>query len=299
MRNENQTITRRDFLRGATCATLAATVGLPSLRAEDTESASLTKVVLVRDETAVDDQGLVNGATIKRMLDQALTELFGTEKPIAAWKTILKPDDVLGIKTNVWGPLPTPLEVEDALKAGAFSAGVEEKNIAISDRGVLRSDIFKQATALINVRPLRTHHWSGIGGLIKNYIMFTPSPSAYHDNSCASLAKLWELPQVQGKTRLQVLVVLTPQFHGTGPHHFDNEFIWSYKGLLVGTDPVAIDSIGIRLLQAKRNEYFGEDRLMKPPPHHVAIADVKYKLGTSDPAEIDLVKLGWQQDILI
>lgn len=96
-----------------------------------------------------------------------------------------------------------------------------------------------------------------------------------------------------------MLVMLTPLFHGIGPHHFDREFVWPYKGLLVGTDPVAIDSVGVRILQAKRLVYFGEERPLKPPAHHVKFADIRHKLGISDPARIDLIKLGWTKDILI
>ena len=44
--------------------------------------------------------------------------------------------------------------------------------------------------------------------------------------------------------RLNILVMLTPQFHGVGPHSFSSRFTWPYGGLLVGTDPVAVDATG-------------------------------------------------------
>jgi hypothetical protein len=299
MDRNDAVITRRDFLRGATIATAAAVVGLPHLNAEDVSSQARSRVVLIRDERAVLDDGELNAEVIEKMLNQAVAEFFGTETPLDAWKKIVRPSDVVGIKSNDWGPLPTPSEVENAIKRGVLSAGVPEENIDIRDRGVLGSKIFQSATALINSRPMRTHHWAGVGGLLKNYIQFTPNPPKYHNDSCADLAKLWELPAVKGRTRLNVLVMLTPLFHGIGPHHFDPEFVWSYKGLLVGTDPVAIDSVGVRILQAKRLAYFGEERPLKPPAHHVTFAEIRHKLGVSDPARIDLVKLGWTKDALI
>ncbi|NWF99674.1 MAG: hypothetical protein HXY19_01860 [Thermoanaerobaculaceae bacterium] len=76
----------------------------------------------------------------------------------------------------------------------------------------------------MNVRPLRTHNLSGLGTLIKNSIMFVPDPSSYHANACEKLGAIWHLPHVKGKTRLNVPVRLTPQFHSTGPHHFSKGY---------------------------------------------------------------------------
>ena len=76
----------------------------------------------------------------------------------------------------------------------------------------------------VNVRPLRTHNLSGLGTLIKNSIMFVPDPSSYHANACEKLGAIWHLPHVKGKTRLNVPVMLTPQFHSTGPHHFSKGY---------------------------------------------------------------------------
>ena len=129
--------------------------------------------------------------------------------------------------------------------------------------------------------------------------MFSPNPPDYHANSCANLGTLWDLPIVRGKTRLNILVLLTPLFYGVGPHHFDSTYIWSYKGLLVGTDPVALDSVGVHLFQNKRREFFGKNKPIKPSAHHIAFADKKYNLGNSDLNDIEIVKLGWQDNILI
>jgi hypothetical protein len=146
---------------------------------------------------------------------------------------------------------------------------------------------------------MRTHHWSGVGSLLKNYIMFVEEPWQYHDNSCADLAKLWRLSHVKDKTRLNILVMLTPLFHGIGAHHFDKTYTWPYKGLLVGTDPVAVDAVGLEILRAKRKEFFGDDRPLKPSPHHIALADTKHKLGVADPNKIDIIRIGLAEGSLI
>jgi hypothetical protein len=135
--------------------------------------------------------------------------------------------------------------------------------------------------------------------MIKNYIIFTEDPSTYHPDSCADLASIWELPIVRGKTRLNILVLFTPLFHGMGPHHYSPDYTWPYKGMLVGFDPVAVDATGVRILLAKRKQHFGEDRPLNPPPKHVFLADTRYHLGTADPQNIELIKLGWDDNSLL
>lgn len=299
MSESQNLITRRDFIRGTACVTLALAMGINCEGQEKIKPVKKTRVVLVRDVGVFDEKGNINAKVIQQMLDDAVTALFDKKDPVEVWKTIVKPKDVVGIKSNVWGPLPTPTELEQALKQRVMDAGVAEKNISIDDRGVLRDKVFQKATVLINARPLRTHHWSGVGGCLKNYVMFVPKPYEYHGNTCADLAAIWKLPIVKDKTRLNVLVMLTPLFHGVGRHHFDQKYTWSYKGLLVGTDPVALDAVGLHIFRAQRLAYFGEERPMKPPPHHIAFADTKHHLGTSDLEKIELVKLGWKEGILI
>ena len=296
---KNGTITRRDFLRGSVATTLAVTMGLPFEIKAEHELKKKTKVILIRDADVIDKRGTINLKVIQRMLDKAITTLFSKKDPVEAWKLLVKPTDVVGIKSNVWGPLPTPKEMESALKKHVLDAGVPENNISIDDRGVLKNKIFLNATALVNVLPFITHHWSGVGGCIKNYIMFAPNPPFYHPDSCANLAAVWKLPIVKDKTRLNILVMLTPLFHGIGAHHFDSTYTWPYKGILVGTDPVALDAVGLRIIELKRKAYFGEDMPLKPPAKHIAIADITHKLGTSNLKEIELLKIGWMEEILI
>ncbi|MHC4128227.1 MAG: twin-arginine translocation signal domain-containing protein [Planctomycetota bacterium] len=298
MAEKTDGLTRRGFIKGAGLATVGGAVGLAGPQEAGLGTKKTSRAVLIRDEQAMSATGVIDGARIQTMMDQAMTSLFGMEDPADCWKLIIKPDDIVGLKTNVWRRLPTPSELVKVLRRGVMSAGVSAENIDEGDRDVLKKDIFKRATALINARPMRTHSWSGVGSLIKNYITFDHPPD-YHDDACADLAKLWELPIVKGKTRLNVLVMLTPQFHNIGPHHFDPMYTWPYKGLIVSTDPVAADALGLRIIQAKRRAAFGEDRPLQPTAHHIQRADTVHNLGVADMDRIDLVRLGWKADALI
>jgi hypothetical protein len=300
-------ITRREFIRGTAGVTLAGAVGgwtgcrEPKSTEENTPKSApaRARVVLVRDEKALDEGGRPQAAVLRRMLDEAVTAFTDESDPVAAWKGLVRPTDTVGIKSNVWRFLRTPEGLEEAIRGRLMDAGVSPERIGIDDRGVLGNPVFQAATALVNVRPMRTHHWSGVGSLIKNYIMFHPEPWTWHDDSCADLAGIWDLPVVRGKTRLNILVMLTPLFQSKGPHAFSRKFTWPYRGLLVGTDPVAVDAVGLRILEAKRREHFGRDEPFHVPPKHIRVAEEKFGLGVAEAARIDLLRLGWTENALV
>lgn len=294
---EKRDFSRRDFLKTGTLAAAAAMlVNSPILNFAAADEK--TPVVLIRDLNVLDENRKARPEVIQRMIDEAVNKLFNTSNPVDAWKKIIKPSDIVGIKTNLW-KLGTPPEVENTLKKGVLSAGVDEKKISIRDQGILKDNIFMNATALINTRPMRTHYWSGVGSLLKNYILFVPKPSDYHPDSCADLGAIWNLPLVKGKTRLNVLVMLTPMFHSVGPMGYSPEHIWNYCGLIVGTDPVACDSVGLRIIEAKRREFFKEEKPLNPHAKHILYADTRHHIGTADMNKINLIKLGSAENILI
>ena len=289
-------ITRRDFLRAGACITLGSFMGLPHGVGSSANREGKSRVVLMRDKDVLDSNEQINRIALEEMLDDAVTTLLDAPDPSSAWKRLVTPGDIVGIKTNAWPYLPTPPPLNEAIRKRLLEAGVGEENISADDRGVLRDAVFQRSTALINVRPMRTHHWSGLGTLLKNYIMFVPQPSRYHDNACERLGAIWQLPHVKGKTRLNILVMLTPLFHGMGPHHFSRQHTWPYSGLIVSQDPVAADATGARIIQARREAFFGGERPVTPLPRHIVAADTRFGLGNSRAERIELIRLGWQKD---
>lgn len=346
MKKKDSELSRRDFLRKASTATLIGAVGVSSAcdnskkeppaaaraqtRGQPVEPAAppaggagaaadkaaeatpesapaadgdvpkkAARVVLVRDDSVLDEGRNAKREVLAKMVDDGVVALLGAGDAAAAWARLIRPDDVVAIKSNHWRFLRTPPALEEVLRERVEGAGVPADRIAIADRNMRKSDVFKNATALVNVRPMRTHHWSGVGSLLKNYINLYPEPSEWHGDSCANLAGLWEMPSVKGKTRLNILVMMTPLFHGKGPHHFHAKYTWAYRGLLIGTDPVAVDSTGLRILEAKRAQHFGKNMPFAVEPKHIRVAQEKYGLGIADPDDIELVRIGTQKDVLI
>jgi len=294
---KNSEIKRREFITRSSSALLGSMLysSLPGVL----QAADKSKVVLVRKADLHSDNGEPRPEAVNEMIDEAVTALVDASDADQFWTGLIKPEDIVGIKTNVVWYLPTPETVNDALLDRVKKTGVKTENIALDDRGVRGNPVFQKATKLINVRPLRTHHWSGVGSLIKNYIMFSDHPPDYHPDSCADLGKLWHLPQVKDKTCLNLLIMFRPLFHGVGPHHYNPKYTWAYNGLLAGFDPVAVDSIGVEILRAKRQDYFGENRPINPPPKHIAYADSRYHLGNASLDRVDLVTSGWNEGRLI
>ncbi|MBP1619764.1 MAG: hypothetical protein H6Q02_531, partial [Acidobacteria bacterium] len=130
----NDGLTRRTLIeRGGLLA--AGAIVAPALGA--LAAAEKARVVLVRDPSAVIAEGMVDGGKLAEMLDVAVAALVGEREPAAAWRRIVRPADVVGIKSNVWRNLPTPPALEAAITRRVVEAGVAEQAVAIDDHGIL------------------------------------------------------------------------------------------------------------------------------------------------------------------
>ncbi len=296
-------VTRRDFIKGAAMGALgialygkekqlfAASGGqFEPVAAGNPQST----VVLIRNEKAVGAGDRIDAAVVREMIDTALAEFSGEKDAAKAWARFIKPDDTVGVKFTrcEWMRVHTEQPVIDAIIKRVGEVGVSKDRIFAQDGGLPVT----KCTALINVPSVKVHTLTGIAVSLKNYINFSAQPSKYHALS-ANLGEIFLLPEVKGKTRLIVVDMLRPYF-GPGPQ-INPLHRWNYCGIMVATDPVAVDTVCLKICQAKRNLFKGEEWPLSPPPDSIYSADKNYKLGTSDPARIKLVKLGWEKDILL
>ena len=155
----------------------------------------------------------------------------------------------------------------------------------------------KRCTALICMPALKGHWLTGIGTVIKNYIMYSGRPSRYHEENSAKLGEIWLIPEVKGKTRLVLVDAIHP-LCDKGPQP-DPRYKWPYNGLLAGIDPVAVETVCLRILTEKRHALRGEPWPISPPPICVEAADKTYNLGTSKMEKIKIVHFGWEEDLLL
>nr|MDJ0784349.1 DUF362 domain-containing protein [Desulfosarcinaceae bacterium] len=223
-------LTRRDFLKGSAAATLAASIAQPGLARLANAAQPKSAVTIVRHPTVLDTFRRVDTDTLEQMVDQAVIQVTGQRDATAAWRQLFKPDDVVGL-------VPTPHlnpthdEVVDLVKAGLIrNAGVAAANVVMAQGGIRRP---KRCTALIALPGLKAHWLTGVGTVLKNYIMYSGAPTRYHGADSAKLGEIWRLEGVRGKTRLILVDALYP-LCDKGPQP-DPRYQWPYHGLIAGT----------------------------------------------------------------
>ncbi len=293
MKDKKPVITRRDFMRGTIGATIGVSIfGLNWPKAE-AKALRSSLVTVVRDKNAMDSSRNVDPAIIDNMLEQTLIKFTGRKNTKDAWLSLVKPSDTIGLVPT--GHLnPTHDEVFDAVKNSLMDAGIPKENIVMAQGGPSRT---KSCSALIALPALKAHQQTGIGTVLKNYIMFSGRPSQYHKSNSSKLGEIWNLPDVKGKTRLVLVDSLYP-LCDKGPQP-DPRYKWHYNGLIAGADPVAVETVCLRIIEEKRQALRGEPWPLSPPPICIEAADTVYGLGTSNMAEISIEHVGWEQDLLL
>jgi len=293
LKNEKKKLTRRDFIRGTVGATLGASlVGLNWSKARGAADGS-SLVTIVRDKNAMDAAKNVNTDILKNMLDQTLIKFTGKNSVKDAWLSLVKPSDKIGLVPTPHLN-PTHEELVNAVKSSLIDSGIPEENISDAQGG---PDKPKACTALIGLPGLKAHWLTGIGTVLKLYILYSGSPRSYHQQDNSKLGEIWNLPFVKGKTRLVLVDALHP-LCDKGPQP-DPRYKWAYNGLIAGTDPVALDTVCLKIIMNKRESLRGEPWPLSPPPLCVEAADKVYGLGTSRMENIKIEHYGWDEDLLL
>jgi uncharacterized protein (DUF362 family) len=140
-------------------------------------------------------------------------------------------------------------------KAGSFSTGVS--NI-----------ITDECTALINVPLLKTHPGALISLNLKNHYGSIPkeivqdSSLKFHsDGKFENIVHVNSLPPIKEKTRLCITDGLVAQYD-KGPKG-NPKYQWDFGGIIMGTDPVAVDTIGLQVINTERSKHNLNNRKVK------------------------------------
>ena len=234
----------------------------------------------------------VDMTVLEKMLDETLARVTGQKNIKDAWLSLVKPNDVIGlVPTDHLNP--THDEVVDVVKNSLMDIGIPEDRI----RDAQGPRNAKKCDALIAIPGLKAHWLTGIGTVLKNYIMYSGSPSRYHQSNSSKLGEIWNLPFVKGKTKLVLVDSLYP-LCDKGPQP-DPRYQWNYNGFIAGTDPVAVETICLKIITEKRKIIRGEPWPLSPPPICVEAADKVYGLGTSRMEQIQIQHYGWEDELLL
>jgi uncharacterized protein (DUF362 family) len=252
------------------------------------------------------------------MIDASITQLVGIQDTVAAWQALFDPEEVIGLKTNAISTVDAThpflvLALAESLKG----AGIPPENIIIFDRrsdelqaagypmnkggsgvqcygtdgaysgpehqvakGKIRfSEVLLRCDAVINVPAVRMHSMAGITCAMKNYFGCIDRPSSLHyPTHCdPAIPELNALPEIKERTRLIVADGL-------------KSFPFVENTLIVGIDPVACDSVGLKELTKLGVDRGADMRFITGKATHIATA-AEMGLGTDDAANMDLQEI--------
>jgi uncharacterized protein (DUF362 family) len=145
---------------------------------------------------------------------------------------------------------------------------------------------------VINMPVVKDHSIAGITVSLKNMFGAIHNPNKYHLNvGDPYIPDVYTLPGIGDKVRLIVCDATTIQYEG-GPSYLPY-WAWAFDGVIVGTDPVALDHTAWQLIEKKRAAEGMESltELERRPAYLDTAADASHRLGTNDPARIDLVEI--------
>ncbi len=177
------------------------------------------------------------------------------------------------------------------LGTDAVGVGYSNRLYPVGSIGSLLSNILLGVDVNINLPVLKDHNLAGLAGGMKNYYGAVHNPNKYHDNHCnPHVADINSLPEIRDKNKLIIMDCLIVQYHG-GPA-YNPGFIERYGGLILGSDPVAVDFVALSILEKIRHEH-GKKPLKREGryPEWLQVAASKnYALGNASWEKIELVE---------
>jgi len=309
---------RRGFIRSAAAGIAGLTAAGAALARPNTVTAAPGKaiVAVVRNGKAISDRNECNRAEVRRMIDTALGTVTGKTAAKEAWAALgVTKDDVVAVKVNCnsWTfLLSTHPDLVYAL-TDSLSEVVPANNIIIYERytnelgragyrtntgpsgvrcfgteqgggfdsGGLTKIVTDAATKVINVPSLKAVDGDfGASLFLKNHIgTIPPNQMANCHGNALFCDQVCAQPDLKDKTVLAVCDGLRGTYKRGVP--------WYWKGIIMSRDQVAAEYTAHQVINEKR--IAGRDRPIGLPSY-VTKADTVYRLGTSDPAMIDIVK---------
>ena len=130
---------RREFLRTAlTGAAILRTGGGTRLlsAAEPSAAPAKSRVVVARDAQLRGTGSTVDSRRMLSLLDGAMQALFDRDHPIEAWRKLVRPGELVGLKVNTLGGrgISSNLELVEAICERLQEAGINAVNIVVWDR---------------------------------------------------------------------------------------------------------------------------------------------------------------------
>ena len=140
----------------------------------------------------------------------------------------------------------------------------------------------EEVDSVINLGLLKDHSIAGVTIALKNISHGVVShPEIFHDDSCDPfIAAINSIPIIKDKIKLHICNGILGLYEG-GPMP-EKRHVWSNNGIILSKDPVALDTIGMHIIEGKRKERELPSLFNCPNlPKHIETAG-RYGLGVSD-----------------
>ncbi len=115
--------------------------------------------------------------------------------------------------------------------------------------------VLTEATAVINFSLVKDHSICGYTGAMKNMTHgCTVNPHDFHvHHASPQIALLYAQDVIKSRVRLHITDAFKVMAHG-GPLWKQPQYVSSYESIFVATDPVAMDTLGWEIVEARRAE---------------------------------------------
>ena len=311
---------RREFIKSSTAGIITAGMasGMLTTASEIHSAQDKVRVAVIRNEKAISERNVCDEKQAALMIDRGLSTLSGKQKPAEAWAALgVTRDDVVGIKVNCNSsgyPLYSHPELVYAL-CTSLSNVVNPNNIIIYERSTseltragfrenkgtsgvrcfgaeegggfhpkegLTRIITDTCTKLINIPTLKLFGGEFVGSLcLKNHVGSLPRSemSRCHGNA-EFISNLCSQPSIRDKT----VLALCDGLRGT----YTRGTPWFWYGIIMSKDQVAVE---YNAIQAINEKLIAEKEQPNSIPSYVKVAETSYKIGTCDPAKMDVVRV--------
>jgi len=252
-----------------------------------------SRLVISRDPNLRSTPTSLDSSRLLNCLDRALQALHDCDSPVEAWRKVVRPGEVVGLKVNclagrgnctrpelvnaicerlqqsgikeivIWDRLNSDLEsarfkiVERGSGIRCFgndTLGFEDELATFGSVGSLLSRTLTQVCdAVINLPVLKDHGIAGVTIALKSMFGAIHNPNKYHMNVCN--------PYVADvfmlspiRSKVRLHICDATTAQYEGGPSFMPHWTWPHNGLLVGHDPVALDYTGWQIIEKKRAE---------------------------------------------
>jgi uncharacterized protein (DUF362 family) len=279
-------------------------------------------------------------AVVEAMTHEAVKALTGKTTVAQAWRELVVPTDIVGIKLNCLAApgMSTSPAMVAAIVLGLRSVGIPNERIILyeqykdrlldrsgftlnddpkkgplvmhlggreplTDEGMLGyeataakhgagescySNLLKHCTAIINAPVIKDHNLSGVTVGMKNMTHGNiHNPHHFHEHDCnPQIAEIYAHPKILDKVRVVVCDGLRVQYDG-GPQDSPRARVAHHR-IYAATDPVAIDSWGLVVVNELREKHGKSPLSERHPAGNYLVRAAELGIGVADPKTIDM-----------